>query len=269
MATVRSDQSAEGGQPATEPRLGLLLDVVDELRWTFSARKGWLIGIAGNLVIAAAYIGFTRYDPHRSGDLRITNIAVAVVVWTLADVVNTNQLGSDADRVVASLEAGDSVPRILAIKNLALAVLLVPLALMISVLVRVLVGRWHYLLHPVITDVGAVFLWFGVGNVFSVLLPFHPMSLRARLKARPTWRRWAICQAAPYFAVIVVMPVVHLPYVALYHYHVFGRYLPNIVKYSLAYLAIALVCWLLGLWLSWLYARFSRTRLVADLGRGG
>ena len=65
---------------ATEPRLGLLRDIVDELRWTFTGRKGWLVGIAGNLAMGLAYVGLTRYDPHRAGDLKIANIGVAVTL---------------------------------------------------------------------------------------------------------------------------------------------------------------------------------------------
>jgi hypothetical protein len=73
---------------------------------------------------------------HRPGDIKIGNIGVAVVLYFLADVVNTNQLGSDRDRVLASLEDGDTVGRILVIKNLALAVMLLPLALAVSLVQR-------------------------------------------------------------------------------------------------------------------------------------
>ena len=65
---------------ATEPRLGLLRDIVDELRWTFTGRKGWLVGMAGNVAMGLAYVGLTRYDPHRAGDLKIANIGVAVTL---------------------------------------------------------------------------------------------------------------------------------------------------------------------------------------------
>jgi hypothetical protein len=264
---VVTDRSAASPEPAEEPRIGLLGDLADELRWMLSARKGWLIGILGNLAIALIYVGFTHYDPHRAGDVRIANVGVIVVVWTLSDVVNTNQLGSDGDRVVASIEDGDSVARILAIKNLSLALLLVPLALLISVVLRLLVGRWHLFPHTALTDVGAVFLWLGVGSVISVLLPYRPISLRARLRARSSWRRWALCQAAPYVAVGIVVPLLHLPYFALYHFHPLGAYSHYFIYYSLIYLAIALGVWLVGLWLASRYARAARSRLISDLRR--
>ena len=207
---------------ATEPRLGLIGDVVDELRWTFSGRKGWLFGIGGNLVLALGYVGYNHYDPSHVDDIRIANIGVAVVVWVLSGVLSTNQLGSDGDRVRASLQRGDSVARILAIKNLALALMLGPFAIAISVIVRIPIERWRLLPHAMMMDVGAVFFWMGVGSVVSVLLPFRPISLRDRLKARHTWPRWAVCLAVPYAVFFLVVPVLHLPYFALYHNRALG-----------------------------------------------
>jgi hypothetical protein len=252
---------------AEEPRLGLFGDVADELRWTFHSRKGWVFGLAFNLVTALVWVGLQRYDPHRSGDLKIANIGIAIVLYFLADVVNTNQLGSDRDRVLASLNDGDTVRRILAIKNLALAVMLVPLAVLVSLLVRILVGRWRLILHPLLTDVGAVFLWLGVGSVISVLLPYRPIAIRARLKQRRTWPRWAICQAVPYAAYLALVPLMHLPYAAIYHYRLLGAYAPHYVLYSFVYLAIGLVYWIIGLVLGELYARRRLPRLITDLRR--
>lgn len=254
-------------QPATEPRLGLVRDVVDELRWTASGRKGWLIGLGLNIVVAAVYVGVTHYDPNRPGDLRIANIGTAVVVWVMSNTVNTNQLGADRDRVVASLERGDSVPRILAIKNLALAVMLVPIALAVSVLVRVLVERWQFLPHALMADVGAVFLWLGVGSVISVLLPYRPIALRARRRLRRTWPRWIFCLAVPDLTYFLVMPLLHAPYLTIYNTRALGPYQPNYLIYSAVYLLIGLCYWGLGLALSAYYARRRFEGLISDLAR--
>jgi hypothetical protein len=254
-------------QSATEPRLGLFRDVVDELRWTATSRKGWLIGLAGNIAAAAAYVGYTHFDPNRPGDLRIANIGTAVVVWVLSNTLNTNQLGADSDRVVASLDRGDSVPRILAIKNLALAVMLVPLAILISVGVRILVERWRLLPHALMMDVGAVFLWLGVGSVISVLIPYRPIALRARRRLRRTWPRWAFCLAVPDLTYFLVMPFLHLPYFTIYSGRAFGPYQPHFMIYSAVYLAIGLGYWALGLSLSAVYARYRSERLIANLNR--
>lgn len=269
MDGVGAGDQAADSRIATEPRSGLVRDVADELRWTFKGRKLWLLGIACNLTLAAAYVGYTHYNPRLHDDIRFANFGLLIVVWVLADVVNTNQLGSDCDRVAASLDRGDSVPRILAIKNLALAVLLIPLALAISLGLRVIVNRWTMLAHALMTDVGAVFLWLGVGAIASVLLPYRPIQLRARWKARNTWLRWAICLAAPYAAVFLLVPLLHLPYAALYYYRGLGPYLPHYLAYSGVYLAIGGAYWGLGLLISASYARSHRSRLVADLRRAG
>jgi hypothetical protein len=184
-AVVSDDRCARDKQAATEPEVGLLGDVIDELRWAFSGRRGWLLSMAGNLALALVVVGYSSYDPHASGDIKIAYVGIAVVLYVLAGTVNTNQLAADSDRVLASLEGGDSVPRILAIKNLSLAVLLVPIALLVSLVVRVLVERWRLLSHRRCTT-SAVFLWLGLGNVISVLLPYRPIPWRARLKARRT-----------------------------------------------------------------------------------
>jgi hypothetical protein len=261
-------QRAASGQAEVEPRLGLFRDVLDELHWTFSGRRGWLIGIAGNLAFAYAYLAITQGDQHNFGDIKSANVGLAVVVWALADVVNTNQLGSDSDRVRASLEAGDSVARILAIKNLALAVLFIPLAFLISIVHRIIVDHWNLVLHTAVSDVGAVLLWMGVGGVFSVLLPYRPISIRARLKARKTWLRYAICQGAPYVALGVVA-LMHLPYLLIYTLRAFGPVRSNYLEYALVYLGLAFLYWGLGLFVASLYGHSARERLLSDLHREG
>jgi hypothetical protein len=198
MPSVVTDDAAAGSASATEPRAGLVDDVKDELQWTFTGRKGWLLGMVFNLVVAIVVTGYERYDPHVQGEIKIANIGVAIVIYVLAGTLATNQLGADAERVVNSLERGDRVSRILSLKNIALAVLMVPVALLVSVIVRVLVDRWRLLPHTAMYDIGAVFVWLGLGNLVSVTLPYRPISLRARLKARPTWIRWAVRQAIPY-----------------------------------------------------------------------
>jgi hypothetical protein len=262
-----STDRGRGQQPATEPRLGLVGDIVDELRWTATSRKGWLIGLTLNFVVAVIYVGYTHYDPHRPGDIRIANVGTAVAIWILSNTLNTNQLGADSDRALASLQRGDSVPRILAIKNLALAVFLVPMAIVVSVVVRILVDRWRLLPHAAMMDVAAVFLWLGLGSVISVLIPYRPIALRERWRQHHTWLRWGICQAVPDLTYFVVLPVLHLPYLAVYRLQVFGSYQSHFLEYSVFYLAMGLSYWVLGLWLASLYAQHRAPRFTANLAR--
>ncbi len=69
-----------------------------------------------------------------------------MALWVLADVINTNQLGADADRVADRLERGHGVTHELLLKNSALAVLLLPLTVLISVSVRVVLAPYLALL---------------------------------------------------------------------------------------------------------------------------
>jgi hypothetical protein len=263
---VLVDRRDQRETPATEPRVGLLGDIADELRWTFSGRKGWLLSMVANLLLALVVVGYQSYDPHASGDIKIAHVGIAVVLYVLADTVNTNQLGADSDRVQSSLERGDSVRRILAIKNLALAVLLVPVALLVSVAVRVLVGRWRLLPNTAMYDVGAVFLWLGLGNVVSVLLPYRPISIRARLKARPTWKRWVGRQATPYALYYLGVPLLLLlPFIAASLGKAFGPL--RSVEYPLLFVANSIAAWLLGLWLASGYTRRHYPRVIAELRR--
>jgi len=253
-----------------EPRVGLWGDILDELRWTWAGRKGWLVGMLGNLVFAIGYLLVTDYDPHMSDDIRVANVGLAVVLWCLADPINTNQLGSDSERVVNSLRAGDSVSRILAIKNIALAVLLVPFALLVSTIHWLLAGRWHLVPHTVVADLGAVFLWMGVGSVVSVLLPYPPLRIRARVKAllaRRSVIRYAACLAAPYVLWLGIVKVLHIPWNQIWDHRLLGSRVADLPKYALVYLGISLVYWVIGLSIASVYDRRFPGRLIRDLER--
>jgi hypothetical protein len=253
-----------------EPRAGLWGDIRDELRWTWAGRKGWLVGMLGNLVFATGYLLVTNYDPHMSDDIKVANVGLAVVLWCLADPINTNQLGSDSERVVNSLNAGDSVARILAIKNIALAVLLIPLALVISAIHWLLAGRWHLVAHTVVADLGAVFLWMGVGSVVSVLLPYPPIRIRSRVRAilaRRSLVRYAACLAAPYVLWLGIVKVLHIPWNEIWDHQLLGSRVADLPKYALVYLGISLIYWVIGLSLAELYDRRFPGRLIRDLER--
>ena len=58
-------------RPDVQP---LRRDFVDELRWTIRHRRGWLIGFVVNLVAAAIFLSYQRYDPDRQV-LRVAGLA--------------------------------------------------------------------------------------------------------------------------------------------------------------------------------------------------
>ena len=260
-----------------KPRLGLFEHIIDELRWTFTGRRGWVIGMGFNLALALVFVSYQDYDPHAPGDIKVANVGLAVTAWVLAGTVSTNHLGSDVDRVVAHLNAGHSMRRILMVKQLALAALLVPFAFAITVLQRVISDRWHRLDVAFIYDIGVVFYWMGVGSFFSVFLPYRPISVRHRLghlrnaRRSPEHRRhvarYGIVQAVPYLLFYAAMPMVHVPYLFVYQFRVFGPVYPNFLDYALTYLGMGLVCWVLGVWLAHRYHRHHHERLIAHLHR--
>jgi hypothetical protein len=263
-------QAAIEEREPLEPRVGLRGDILDELRWTWAGRKGWLLGLFGNLVLAIGYLLITDYDPHVSGDIKVANVGLAVVLWCLADPINTNQLGNDSERVVNSLKAGDSVARILAIKNIALAVLLLPFAFLISAIHWLIAGRWHLVPHTIVVDLGAVFLWMGVGSVVSVLLPYPPIRIRSRVKAllaRRSVVRYAACLAAPYALWYGIVKVLHIPWNEIWDNRLLGPREVDLPKYALVYLGLSLLYWLVGLSIAQLYDRRFPGRLIRDLKR--
>jgi len=115
--------------------------------------------------------------------------------------------------------------------------------------VRILVDRWRLLPNTAMYDIAAVFVWLGLGNLVSVMFPYRPISLRARLKARPTWIRWGLRQAVPYALYYLGAPLLlTFPSVVIHVLEPFGP--RRLLYYPVVSLANALVGWLVGLWLA-------------------
>ena len=73
-------------------RVGWREDVLDELVWTLRGRRGWLIGIAVNLILGIGYALYTVYNPNDHWFLRSANgVAANVALFVLSDPINTNQ----------------------------------------------------------------------------------------------------------------------------------------------------------------------------------
>jgi hypothetical protein len=250
-----------------EPRLGLYRDVVDEIRWTFTTRVGWVFQILLNLAIGIPVVVATTWNSH-TDEVRVSGFATSIAGWVLASALNTNQLGFDADRSAASLRAGDSAWRILLLKNLAVLVVLAPPILATSVVLRLAIA------HPpdsipvaMVRDLADLTVWLGFGSLLSVLLPFRPLGVRGRWHARPTLPRFALCLALPYAVYYGLLSVWHVPELALADQLFNRRVHRHLWGYSLSLLVWGLLTWALGLALAELYGRRCATRLERDLGR--
>jgi len=243
-------------------------DYSEELRWTFSHRRSWLLGFLVNLVLAAAFVGYTRYSP-RNGELRLAGAAAELAAWVIASTLATNQLGDDFTYVVARIEQHDSITRILLSKNLVLASLLVPITVAVSV-----AGQWdithHHHLVPSVTedllDLFVVLLWLGIGGLTSALVPYRAIPLRARWQARHTWLRWGGCQVLPYALFFTAIPLLTLPPYELAS-HLFGGRHTNLTEYSATFVIWGLGVWATCLALAAAYVRRFPNRFLDNLKR--
>jgi hypothetical protein len=264
-----------------EPRGALWRDLEDELRWNYAGRKSWLLQIIGNGATAVVFLIYSNYDPHVAGDIKHANVGLQVVLYSLASQLNTNQLGYDGERVFNSLKAGDRVWRILAIKNVALLLILYPFALAVTLIHETIADRYQLFLQSAVFDLGAVLLWLGVGSVVSVVLSYPPISVVRVVrkwppKIKPGPRIWAIlarrriiryalAMAAPYALYGGIVVVLHLPWHAIWDNSVLGPRRVDLHTYELVYLGISLGYWLLGLWLAGIYDRRYPQRVMRDL----
>ena len=261
------DPSGPAADAALEPRVGLVGDVLDEIRWTFTRRWGWIAQIAINLAIGVPVVIATTWN-HHTDDVRVGGFATSLAGWVLASALNTNQLGFDADRAAASFRAGDTAWRVLFLKNLSVFVVLTPPILLSSIVLRVVVA------HPpdsipmaLVRDLADITVWLGFGCLLSVLLPFRPLGVRGRLAAMRTWPRFVVCLIAPYVVYYLLLKFWHVPELALadrIFHHADRR---RRWDYSVALLLWGLLTWGLGLALAEAYYRLWSTRLDDDLDR--
>jgi ABC-2 type transport system permease protein len=124
---------------------------------------------AVGLVIALAAIGFgagqfllgTEYAP----------FLATVIAWMVAST-GFNLFGMDDRSFWAYVVSGVDLRRILAGKNLALALIGVPAVGFVAVLMSLIAGEFAHLLTAVLSSLAVLAVWLGVGNVTSVLGAF-------------------------------------------------------------------------------------------------
>jgi ABC-2 type transport system permease protein len=124
---------------------------------------------AVGLVIALAAVGFgggrfllgTEYAP----------FLATVIAWMVAST-GFNLFGMDDRSFWAYVVSGVDLRRILAGKNLALALIGVPAVGIVAVLMSLLAGEFAHLLTAILSSLAVLAVWLGVGNVTSVLGAF-------------------------------------------------------------------------------------------------
>ena len=252
-----------------EPRLGLRRDIVDELRWTFTSRLGWIVQVLFNLAIGVPIVLITSWNAHHD-TIRVGGFATSLAGWAFASVINTNQLGFDADRVQASLRRGDEAARILVLKNLTILLVIAPITMTLTAILRITVVHDPGNIPMALTrDAADFMMWLGFGCVVSVLLPFRPLGWRRRLERKSTWPRLGLCIAAPYAVYYLVFPLWHGAELAAADWTFNHRLSGHVWGYSLFLLGCSLGTWGFGLAFAQLYSVKAKARLVADLERDG
>ncbi len=124
---------------------------------------------AVGLVIALAALGFgagrfllgTEYAP----------FLATVIAWMVAST-GFNLFGMDDRSFWAYVVSGVDLRRILAGKNLALALIGVPAVGFVAVLMSLVAGEFAHLLAAILAALAVLAVWLGVGNVTSVLGAF-------------------------------------------------------------------------------------------------
>ena len=262
MAHDGTPRSPEGGRTAVRP--SVWSTVTAELRWTLRGRLGWLGGIGGNLLLAAAFVAYSNYDTKIS-DLRVSGLATGIAMWVLADVVNTNQFGSDAERVAGEITSGRPGWLVTVTRNASLAFVLVPLTVVVSVVARLAVDRWRSIPAAVMLDLFVVFMWLGIGSIASVLLPYRPITFRERWRARRSWVRWGLCLGLPYVLLLGIgalsWPPAHIAR-ALY-----GRRDVRSRDWAEVFLVWGFACWVAGVAVAHALVEHDRERFLRSLRR--
>jgi hypothetical protein len=150
-------------------------------------RTAITLGIALSLVGFYHFSGMVRYDAGR-----LTLYLFAAIVGS---VICTNALCFEAERVRRALSAGERIWRILVVKNITIAVLVIGAGLpVIALLTAIGDGNPVAMIDQLVT---MVFIWLGVANVLSVLYPLRHEPITARLHDG-TWKPFLFSFALSY-----------------------------------------------------------------------
>ncbi|MFN2517903.1 MAG: hypothetical protein ABR604_02505 [Jatrophihabitantaceae bacterium] len=243
-----------------ERREVLLWQVLGEVRWSFTRPMTWLVGVGVNMVLAAAWWTVLPLTGRHRSDWVIV-VGTYFATFVLADVTTTNVLGLDALRVRVSLVRGVELRRILAVKNLALLVIVALPTLLVVALLTVTSGDPYRLVLTLPGVAFPILTWLGVGNVVSVLLPVAVTPVRERWEHRrdllPT-ARWLFHLVLPYALLYAVNPVSHIPGAVFRNWPT----LPRTPEYRGLVLALTGLClWLLGTVTALLIVRMRGVRI--------
>lgn len=248
-------------QPAPRAvRTSLVVQVLAEVKWSFTPPWTWLTGVGANLVLSLAWLVAVPLTGRRHSDWAIV-IGTYFAVFILADVTTTNVLGADAVRVRAALLRGIALFRIILVKNLALVVIVGLPTLALTAIVTINSENDYRLVLTLPGVAFPILTWLGVGNLVSVMLPVAVVPLRRRWLQRhdrvPTVR-WLGHLALPYALLYLVDPVGDLP-------RLIFRRMPGLPHtagaHGLVLIVLGLAAWALGTVAALGVVRFRHLRI--------
>lgn len=114
----------------------------------------------------------------------------AVAVWAFADVPATNVLGANAPGALAALGHPARIRRMFTVRDLTLLALICPACIGLSLVLLPGQDRPYTSIAVIMAVIALPLGFLGLASVSGVLLPYHPMSLRQRVRRPATWPRW-------------------------------------------------------------------------------
>lgn len=194
-----TDEAASSAGP------GIVQEVAAEIRWSFTRPWVWLRGLALNLVFSLAYLVVVPLSGHHRGAWGVV-VGSYFVNFILAAVTTTNMFGSSRVRTLARLHNGESLRRLLLVKNLTLLLIVgAPTLVLTAVLTEDEASHSLALTVPAVAF--PLLCWIAFGNVVSVLLPIRAVSLRKRWRHgryRASTGLWLAHLAVPYGLFVLI-----------------------------------------------------------------
>lgn len=184
-AAVRGLRQVAGANPVAAHSFEVGRDVREELRHIVHDRpRDIALRISISLGFGLAYLAILRFLFWRQTvEHEFPYLALYAFSGIAGSMVCTNALCVDANRVRTKLLSGERLWHILVAKNLAVGIIVGGLGLAMNLLLAIFWTRdWSMFLKANGMFLTMLLLWFGVGNVLSILAPLkdEPLIRRPR-----------------------------------------------------------------------------------------
>jgi hypothetical protein len=189
-AAIKGYRPTAGSNPVVIHGPALFHDVGDELRHIVADRpRDIALRITISLAFGLAYLAVLRYVFWRQTvEAEFPYLALYAFSGIAGSMVCTNALCMDPGRVRAKLLAGERLWHIMVAKNLAVGAIVGTLGLALNILVLIWTKDWTTFLKACAMFVTMLLLWFGVGNVLSIVAPLTDVPLIRRPRDGTLWR---------------------------------------------------------------------------------